>query len=70
VNVGVFVGVTEGVGVGDGVGVLEGVGVTLGGTDEGARVSALLPPQADKAMSDMSRIVILIDFFIHVPLTK
>lgn len=53
-NVGVIVGVADGVGVGDGVGVFEGEGVTLGGMGEGARVSALPPPHAVMVKIEMS----------------
>lgn len=65
-NVGVIVGVAEGVGVGDGVGVFEGTGVTLGGTDEGARVGDVfeLLPQAVRVKTKKIRETDLKNIFI------
>ncbi len=64
-----MVGVAEGVGVWVCVGVGVIVGVGLGGIGEGAGVSSLSVVHAEKPKITMIRIMILMDFFIQMPLS-
>ena len=69
-EVGVIVGVAEGVGVLVGVGVVVGVCVAVGGMGVGGGVSVIPSEQADSPTNTVSKKEIRLEIFMRIPQTR